>query len=426
MKRIPYLGALLVAAGLFSFSLGVRAQDNVPVGAAVQNDTVVITGNGALTPVNNPTNGGYLSLTWNPGGTKLAYIFMDAEYTTHIAVTDANASEPIVLDTGALEAGFPVSWTPDGQVLYVGAGDFTDTSKPYSSEFKRIAPEAGAVAETIGTFEMGTGCGGGSPFPGDWAYWEESGFGGNALVLQWTDYGILHSSNCGGSGLKLFAPQGGEDTPLVGDNYLEPVEGEPQFAVGRAVLAGDGKTLAAVRSTYNADGPVTSLVLIDLSTRELTDVPTSLPPEQLAWLADGTLFYSTRTVTGNWLEGMTEEGKQKVAEVLGSADFEIPAYEVSIHHLNPATGDDSELYSADAYVIGRMQVTPDGQSLIFSQVANLDQWLNRIADGTLDVMADSDGSAQRALVPVTLYRLPFAGGEATVVGENLAQFRLKP
>lgn len=426
MKRIPYLAAVFVALGLFGFGLSVHAQDAVPAGAAVQDKTVVITGGGALLPVNNPPNGGFLSLAWNPGGTKLAYILYKEDFTTSIAVTDANASEAIVLDTGALEAGFPVSWTPDGQILYVGAGDFTDTSKPYSSELKRIAPEAGAVAESIGVFEMGTGCGGGSPFPGDWAYWEESGFGGNGLVLQWTDYGILHSSNCGGSGLKLFAPQGGEDTPLMGDNYLQTTPDQPQFAVGRSVLAGDGKTLAAVRSTYNAEGPVTALVLIDLSTRVLTDVTTSAQPEQLAWLADGSLLYSTRTISSNIMEGVSEEGKQNFANIMGSNEFDIPAYEVGIHHLNPATGDDSELYSASAYVIGRMQVTVDGQALIFSQIANMNQWVSGIADGTLDIMADNDGSAQRALVPVTLYRLPFAGGEATAIAENLAQFRLKP
>ncbi|MCA0454354.1 MAG: hypothetical protein LCI00_10305 [Chloroflexi bacterium] len=427
MKRIPYLAALFAAASLFTASLSVHAQDAVPAGAAVQDDRVVITGGGSLLPVNNPPNGsGFYNLAWNPGGTKLAYIFSDTEFVSHIAVTDASATDPIVLDTGALEAGFPVSWTPDGQILYVGSGDFTDTSKPYTSELKRIAPEAGAVPEVIGSFEMGTGCGGGSPFPSDWVYWEEAGFGGNALVLRWTDYGILHSSNCGGSSLKLFAPQGGEDTPLVGDNYLEPVEGEPQFAVGRAVLSGDGKTLVAVRSTYNADGPVTSLVLIDLSTRELTDVTTTAQPEQVAWLADGSVLYSTRTTTGSLNAGLTDEQKTNFESIFGTSEFDVPAYEVAIHHLNPATGEDSQLYTAPASVIGRMQIAPDGQSLLFSQIANLDQWVLGIADGTLDIMADNDGSAQRALVPVTLYRLPFAGGEATVIAENLAQFRLKP
>jgi len=86
MKRIPYLAALFAAASLFTASLSVHAQDAVPAGAAVQDDRVVITGGGSLLPVNNPPNGsGFYNLAWNPGGTKLAYIFSDTEFVSHIA-----------------------------------------------------------------------------------------------------------------------------------------------------------------------------------------------------------------------------------------------------------------------------------------------------------------------------------------------------
>ncbi len=428
MKRSKaMMVALLALISVFSLSLSVQAQDNVPALAAVQNGNLVITGGGAPITVSNAPNKGILSLAWNPGGTKLAYIINDEQFQAHIAVTDANGSAPVVLDTGGLESGFPVSWTPDGQVLFVGVGNFSDTSKPYTSELKRIAPEAGATAEVIGSFEMGVGCGGGSPLPADWEYWAEAGFGGTALILQWTDYGILHSSNCGGGGLALFAPQGGENTPLASDNFLQPTPDQPQQQVARAVLAADGKTLAAVRSTYNDAGPINSLVLIDLLARTLTEVKTSAAPDQLAWLADGSLFYSARTKTSDLMAAITDgTQKQNITTALGSADFEMPAYEVSIHHLNVSTGEDTVIHSADAYVIGRMAVTRDGQSLVFSQIANLGPWLTAIANGTVNILTDNDGVAQRALVPVTLYRLPLGGGEAAVVGEQLAQFRLKP
>ncbi len=426
MKRISYLVVLLLVSSIFGMSLLVQAQDNPPALAAVQNDNLVILGGSAPITVNNAPNKGFLSLAWNPGGTKLAYIIYDDQFQAHIAVTDANGSAPIMLDAGKLESGFPVSWTPDGQVLFVGSGDFSDTSKPYSADLKRIAPESGAAAETIGTFEMGVGCGGGSPYPADWSYWAEAGFGGTALVLQWTDYGILHSSNCSGGGLKVYAPQGGEDTPLVDDNFLQPTPDKPQQNVARAVLAGDGKTLAAVRSTYNDAGPINSLVLIDLSTRILTDVTTAAPPDQLAWLADGSLFYSTRTTTGDLMAAITDAAqKQNIVTILGG-EFDVPHNAVSIHHLNVSTSDDRVIYEGEAYAIGRMSVTVDGQALVFSQISNMDAWLAAIANGSLNTQTDSDGSAQRALVPVSLYRLPLGGGEALKVGEQLAQFRLKP
>lgn len=424
MRHLYKFGVLL--AVLLSMTLIADAQEGAPTGAAVQNGQMVITGGATPLVVDHPANKGFLSLAWNPGGTKLAYIYSDPDFQAHIAVTDASGSPPVVLDTGRLEAGFPVSWTPDGQVLFVGGRDLNDVSEPYQSNLMRIAPEAGAAAELIGTFEMGVGCGGGSPLPADWAYWAEAGFGGTALVLQWTDYGILHSSNCGGGGLKLFAPQGGEDTPLFSENFLQPTPDQPQQHVARAVLAADGRTLAAVRSTYDDAGPVNSLVISDLATREAKDVVTAAAPDQLAWLADGSLFYSTRTMAANLLTTLTDPQKQNVAAVLGSVDFELPSNEVSIHHFNPATGEDRVIHSAPAYAIGWMNVTPDGQALLFSQIANLDAWLTAIGDGTLDINADMDGTAQKALVPVTVYRLPLGGGSAAVVGENWAQFRLKP
>jgi dipeptidyl aminopeptidase/acylaminoacyl peptidase len=412
-----------------SFGLGftVHAQDTTPVVAAEQNSNVEIKGGGPSAAVNSPANKGIMSLVWNPGGTKLAYILNDEEFQAHIAVVDvSDTSAPILLDAGTLESGFPINWTPDGQILFVGAGDFSDTSKPYTVEIKRIAPEAGAVPESIGSFEMGTGCGGGSPLPGDWAYWEDTGFGGNALILQWTDYGILHSSICAGGGLALYAPQGGQDTPLADDNYLQPTPDQPQQQIGRAVLENDGKTLAAIRTTYAEPGLQRELVLIDLSTREIKPVTTAAVPDQLEWSPGGNLFYSTQTKKGALGENLTAEERANIEKVFGSSELDIPSNEVSIHMINPNTGEDTVIYTAPAYAIGRMTSTIDGQSLLFSQIANMDKWVEGMANGTLDVLNDPDGTAQRAAVPVSLYKLPLGGDELMLIGDDLSQFRLKP
>ncbi len=423
---MKHFKVLLTVIMVFSLSMIVHAQANTPALAAVQNDNLVIVNGGSLITVPNATNKGILSLAWNPGATKLAYIINDDQYQSRIAVTDANASAPILLDTGRLEAGFPVSWTPDGQVLFIGAGDPSDMSKPYRIDIKRIAPEAGATAEIIGSFDMMVGCGGGSILPADWEYWAEAGFGGSAPILLWTDYGILHSTTCSGGGLALYAPQGGADTLLTDDNYLNPQPGTPQHQVARAVLAFDGKTIAAIRSTYAEPAPLYSLVLIDLSTLALTEVKTAEQPDQLVWLADGSLFYSSRTQKGNLAANLTPEQQKNVEAVFGGPDMEVPTYEVSIHHINVTTAEDKVVHTAPAYVVGRMAPTRDGQALVFSQIANMDKWVEGIANATLDVLNDNDGAAQRAAVPVTLYWLPLAGGQAVPLGDNLAQFQLKP
>jgi len=427
MKRfIAIMVVVLALISVFCLSLNVEAQDTTPALAAIQNGNLVITGGGISVTVKNPANTGFQSLAWNPGGTKLAYIMSGQQADAQIAVTDSNGSDPVVLNTGKLESGFPVSWTPDGQVMFVGAGDPSDASKPYQVDIKRIAPEAGASPEVIGTFAMGVGCGGGSIFPGDWLYSEEAGFGGNALILQYTDYGILHSSTCSGGGLALFAPQGGQDTPLAGDNFLQPTPDQPQQQVGRAELSSDGKTLAAIRTTYVEPKLKHELVLIDLSTRNLTEVKSAAEPDQLTWQADGSLFYSTQTQKGLLTDKLTADQKANVTKIFGSSDLGVPTNEVSIHKLNPTSGDDQVIYSGAGYAIGRMAVTKDGQALVFSQIANMDKWVEGMANGTLDVLNDTDNTAQRAAVPVSLYKLPLAGGDAIVIGDNWEQFRLKP
>ena len=101
---------------------------------------------------------------------------------------------------------------------------------------------------------------------------------------------------------------------------------------------------------------------------------------------------------------LTAEQKANIEKVFGSADMEVPTNEVSIHKLNPKTGDDQVLYTAQAYAVGHMAVTRDGQALIFSQIANMDKWIEGMGNGTLDVINDVDNSAQLAAVPVSVCR----------------------
>jgi dipeptidyl aminopeptidase/acylaminoacyl peptidase len=429
---------LLLTLSLLTINtINVMAQDDPGlVFAAVQDGQPTVFGLGdAPLVIDTASNSGAFSLTWSPDGNLLAYIKNDENFQSHVYVADVTTgATPIMLNTGALISGSPITFSNDGQLIYIGqVEDVPDTEPPFMAEVKRIVPTADAQPETLGSFEFGIGCGGGASIPAFWKYWEEAGFGGSGVILKMTDFGLLHSTNCSGLGLALLNLETGEDTPIGPGVDYDPTS--PDGPLGRAALSPDGQTLAALESHFVEDEPTRpfafSLVMVDLATLAITDVTTTAEPDQVAWSKDGTtLFYSAQENPVNLAANLTTEQMAVLEPIVGSAPgvpLNVPAYTATIHQFNPATGEDTLIYSADAFAIGHMAAAPDGQHLIASQVAGLQAWTDAVVNGTISPTSDPDGSQQSALVPVTLYRIPFVTREAPiVVGENLTQFTLRP
>jgi hypothetical protein len=434
-KRIVFL---LLTLSLFTISaLGVTAQDDPGLAfAAVQNGQPVVFGLGdAPLVVDTKPNRGVYSLTWSPDGNLLAYIMNDDTFQSQVYVADVTTgAAPIKLNTGMIVSGYPISFSSDGQLIYIGQTEaIPDTEPPFMADVKRIAPTADAQPESLGSIELGIGCGGGASIPAFWKYWEEAGFGGSAPIVKMTDFGLLHSTNCSGFGLALLNLESGEDIPIGPGVDYDPTS--PDGPLGRAVLSPDGITLAALESHFVEDEVnrpfAYSLVLVDLSTLTITDVATTAEPDQVAWSKDGsTLFYSAQENPVNLAANLTPEQLAIIEPIVGTGTGQpanIPGYTATIHQFNPATGEDTLVYSVDAFALGRMAAAPDGQHLIASQVAGLQNWTDALVNGAVTLANDPDGSQQSALVPVTLYRIPFVTREAPmVIGENLTQFVLRP
>ncbi|MBZ0287209.1 MAG: hypothetical protein K8I30_06310, partial [Anaerolineae bacterium] len=411
MQNFNIFRLIVTAIFMIATIAGVSAQDNPGIAfAGVQNGNLTIFGVGdAPLTINNPPNKGISGIAWSPDGNKLAYILADEQFQAGLYVVDVTTSvEPVKLEAGAFAAGFPLTFTADGQILYIGqAAVPSDPSVAPQVAVMQIAPEAGAQPQTLGTFDFGQGCGGGSSYPAYWRYWEDAGFGGSALKLIPTDYGLLHNSNCSGSGLALLNWQTGQTTPIGTADVLATDGG-----LGRFVLSPDGRTVAAVktRQTSESKSPfIRSLALIDLATLTISDVQTTGQPDQLAWSNDGTsIFYSAITETGNLIEGLNADQLSRITPMLGfdqnGNPYPVPAYQSTIHQYNVGTGEETLIYTADAFAFGRMTATPDGQHLIASQIANLNAWVTAIADGTLDVSSGMPNMDQTSFVPLTLYR----------------------
>lgn len=411
---------LLILGSVYAASAQDETAFSYPFAGVMDGQLQVFTGD---TPalINMPPNRGIIDTDWSPDGSKLAVLYYDDSYQSRVLVADPAGGEPFPLETGSLEIGFPISFTPEGEILYAQqAGDPANPGADYRINLNTIAPEVGAQPETLGSVAHFVGCGGGSIIPADWLYGDETGFGGNYLSLEWTLYGILHSTSCAGGTAALFDPVTGEDRPL------EAGQNEGSNVLGRLQLSPDGETLAGIRTIYQEPAPVHSLVLIALASGAVTEVATTEAPDQLAWGSDGTIFYSTRTAAGNLLENLPDEQKAALIDALSYDPGDIASYRVTVRQLNPITGDDVEIYTADAYAIGRMEASADGKYLFISQIANLDGWLNGLIDGTINLVDDVDGSQQRDAVPVTLMQIPLTTEDAPVAVGEWSQIALQP
>ncbi len=402
-----------------------HAQGSMQPFVAVSGGQLTLVGGAAPGVIASPENVGLTSVVWSPDGSQIAYLLTQPDYTYKLMTVNAAAgATPVAQNTATPITGFPITYTPEGQIVFITEGQTPPDSFVMNVQANLLNPQTGEQS-VVGTFGFGVGCGGGSLSPADWQLWTETGFGGSPLVLAWTRYGLLHSTTCGGSGMALLNASAGTDMPLGNDPLA--TNSDPSLGyLMRAIVSPDGERVAAIRQQYQEPRPIHTLVLIDLASGAQTDVATTGSPEQLAWGADGTVFYSIIEETGGLDSALTPDQGQKFEQIQGFPASQLLIYSVGIRQVNPATGEDRLLYSTAASAIGRMALTADGQTLLFSQIPNLTAWGAGIADGTLDIANDFDGSAQRATVAITLYATPLNGGEVQLVGSGLEQFALHP
>ncbi|NWF69010.1 MAG: hypothetical protein HXY40_07985 [Chloroflexi bacterium] len=406
------LSIIIVLLAALLAGMGVSAQDAGTPYAVVVDGNLWVYAPGAEPQLvmAGSSQGFFGSLAWNADGTKLAFINYDysaSSMLVQIMVYDmTTGAAPFGLNTGFLESGFPISFTADGQILFaVQPPTMPDGEQMYQTEIYTVAPDAAATPALVAALDYTVGCGGGSPYPTDNNYWRETGFGGNYLLLQWTAAGIVYSTSCSGLGSALFDPQTGESVELG-------------TSLARGVISPDGTRLAGISVSYGDTGMSGALQIIDLATRQLTEVATMVIPDQLAWSDNETLLYSARVQSGNLLEAYSAEQQAVLNATFGYEMGVIPVYSVSINTINLTTGSESSVYVGAAWAIGRMFRLADGR-ILFSAVPNLNAWVAGIADGSIDMASEESLEAGSALVATQVFVLENASAQNW--GSNWAQ-----
>ncbi len=267
--------------------------------------------------------------------------------------------------------------------------------------FYALPTAAGAQPQEIGRAVFGVGCGGGSPYPGMSALWNEAGYGSRPLTLESTPYGLVYSTNCTGSGAALLNLESGESAELGEHLANLSVSSDGQQVLGAQEEAGDPNT--------------GTLTLIDLESGEMSELDTAAIPDVTAFAADGSgaLYYSahetTRVIDANDVPSLVEMQ-------LG----EIAANTVSIYRLD---GEAEQLvYQGDAYGLGRLLSSPAGE-LFFSLIPNGDNWAQAVRDGAKTDQPFAE--VIRAYFPIELLVLQ-AGENAASLASGLEQAALNP
>ncbi|MBC7871400.1 MAG: hypothetical protein H7Y09_11230 [Chitinophagaceae bacterium] len=400
MNKRYWIRAALMSAVLLITMMGftIFAQEAPPPLAAVTNGGLFLYEGGAGSQVES-TNIAYYDLTWSPDGSKLAYTVNDGN-ATRLMLTDSAGSAPTQLAGNV--SYIPVTFTEDSaQVIYTIEDSTQVTTMANGLPGSTMNVFLQGVEGQVATFGFGVGCGGGSPFPMDAVYNTEAGFGGSALTFENTAYGILYSTACTGQGLALLNLETGENVSL-GDN------------LSRAKLAPDGRRALMLQGG--------GLSVLDLESRQVSGISTSAAPDQIGWGADGSAYYSTRTLRTDAMP-MAPEEASAFSAYLGMDASAFPQYEVALYQVDVNTGAEAQVYAGPGWAVGRIFAAQGG--LYFSLVPNGEAWVEAIAAGTLDITAPDSFFRERQIVAARLMRL-VGDGTAVEVGTDIGQATPKP
>ncbi|MFO7323737.1 MAG: SH3 domain-containing protein [Chloroflexota bacterium] len=341
-----------------------------------------------------------LDLQWSPDGRYLAYVVREGDDAYSLYLTDIAGSEPIAL---ANDVYFPLKVTfslDSTEVLYpVASSDTMQVSEEgitinvYSQS---VTGESGRSLR--GSFTFGGGCGGGSSFPGDHVYWWDAGSNGRPLVFENTPAGIVHSTNCTGSGTALLDLETGESIEIGSD-------------LSRVDVSPDGRQLVGVRVDDMATNAGV-IMLVDLATLELMPLGAVAQPDQVAWASPTIIYYSVRTPTGDIVPGSDSQIVSNAGMIEG-----VPVYEAALHRIDLEATTDAEIWRGSGYGISRLYAAPDGSGLYFNLVPNGDAWVEALNAGTITF--SSPQSEQEAFFYPTLYRLVLETGDVEVIAEGL-------
>jgi hypothetical protein len=383
-------------------------------GAGVYNGDLYVYTSSEAHSLTQDRAGNFTQVAWYQD--TLVYTRRDASTLKNLLWVSNNGENPIML-VANIEPLYPFSFTEEGQVLFA-QNTTAVTESQWLTDVYTISTEADATPQFVGqldsTLAMTVGCGGGSPLPTDWQRWTETGFGGQHRTLETTPYGIVYSMDCAGMRTGLLNLETNETIEL-GENF------------GNAVVSPDRTQVLGIVFDTTGTELQTQLAVVNLQTREVRLFDTVAIPDQTDWATDGTAVFYTVYETRSESIPVTAEEQEALNRsfgVAGEGFAGFPLYNAEIHRYDLTTNADEVVYDApdDVASIGRLFAV-DENTLIFSQIPNLQAWIAAVADEQFDPSAPDDTNRLPLdTVPVKVLRLDMATGNLSELGSDINLF----
>jgi hypothetical protein len=217
-----------------------------------------------------------------------------------------------------------------------------------------------------------------------------------------------------------------EDTPFgILHSSLEGLQlsGETLLPISIATLSPDRMQIATENVDVNGHqlSDVGGIVILDLASKEYTTFETDSYPSLLGWGGNDVIFYTSTESIRDLYDDLSDEEKLRFKNQVDSdLDTNLPPYlpynQVYIHQLNLSDGSEQVIYQAEAFTVGRLLPTPDGDDVYFTTLPNMDDWLENIVKGEVSC---NSYECIRPLFPPSLYRLDLVSGHVDLIGVGL-------
>lgn len=373
----------------------------LPIAALTNGDIVLHGLNGASQPITRDgAMRNYRDPFWSPSGTLLGFTDVgenDSGIAATLYVSDLSGRPPVAVATN-LHPLLTPRFSPDGLQLVYATSVSGGVSGPV--QVFSYSPTAATAPVPLGTFDFNANCVQDTyAIPPDRARNRELRIrAGIQPLLIMTTFGVLHAASCSMPDVALLNPINGQDQPLF--QQVVAVFVSPEQA--RAVVVDAAGTFTFVNTER---GPYTQLM------------PAARPDQVGFGLPESNeVFYSTVDRIG------ATPLPDGVQPLIANTYTQLPSdYHVTIRRFSLRTGRDDVLYSADAYSIGNLQLTPDGSTLVFSQIPNPGAWVQAIAAGQVDA-ADED--AALGFFEPEIYALSLADNSVQYIATGWYRFTI--